>query len=123
MLQLSLLIFKDDSGIDLFNDVIKEDIQAQQNEMISHKTNFLNGCNKCLVCNGEATLDEDTHLIQPLIKHHVKYFPQVIAYVHYECHKKIHDTENPITSLIQYGEGDSVKFYARKKQQMIGGMG
>ena len=118
---MSLLIFKDDSGIDLFNEVINEDIQTQQNEMISHKTAFLNGCNKCLVCNGGATLDEDTHLIQPLIKHHVKYFPQVIAYVHYACHKKIHDTENPITSLIQYGEGDSVKFYALKKQQMIGG--
>ena len=117
---MSLLIFKDDSGIDLFNEVIKEDIQSQQNEMISHKTNFLNGCNTCLVCNGEATIDEDTHLIQPLIKHHVQYFPQVIAYVHYECHKKIHDTKNPIISLIQYEEGDSAKFYALKKQQMMG---
>ena len=44
-------------------------------------------------------VDEDTHLIQPLIKHHVQYFPQVIAYVHYECHKKIHDTKNPIISF------------------------
>jgi len=119
---LSLLILKDDSGINLFNEIIQEDAQTKQKELISHKINFLNGCDKCLVCNGEPTIDEDTHLIQPLIKHHVRYFPQVISYVHYECHKKIHDTENPITSLIQYEEGDSNEFYNLRKQSMMGGM-
>ena len=82
---MSLLILKDNSGINLFNEIIQEDAQAKQNELISHKINFLNSCDKCLVCNGEPTIDEDTHLIQPLIKHHVRYFPQVISYVHDEC--------------------------------------
>lgn len=116
------MILKDDLGIDLFNEVLKENAQTKQEELISHKINFLNECEKCLVCNGEATLDVDTHLIQPLIKHHVRYFPQVISHVHYECHKKIHDTENPIKSFIQYEEGDSEKFYNLKKQQMMGVM-
>ena len=119
---MSLLILKDNSGINLFNEIIQEDAQAKQNELISHKINFLNSCDKCLVCDGEPTIDEDTHLIQPLIKHHVRYFPQVISYVHYECHKKIHDTENPIKSLIQYEEGDSEEFYNLRKQSMMGGM-
>ena len=36
--------------------------------------------------------------------------------------QKIHDTENPITSLIQYEEGDSNEFYNLRKQSMMGGV-
>ena len=48
-----------------------------------------------------------------LIKHHVSYFPEIIAFVHYECHKKIHDI--PLNQFIQYKNGDSRKFYEVKK--------
>lgn len=50
----------------------------------------------------------------PIIKHHVKYFPQIVAYVHYRCHQKIHDPDNPITSLIQYTREESLQFYKDK---------
>jgi hypothetical protein len=49
-----------------------------------------------------------------LIRHHVSYFPEKIAFVHYTCHKKIHDIPLPI--WLQYDEGDSRKFYCMKKE-------
>jgi len=55
----------------------------------------------------------------PLIKHHVTYFPEKIAFVHYECHKKIHG-DPPMTMLIQYKDGDARKFYAMKKERENG---
>lgn len=64
---------------------------------------FLNNSNICLVCFEKP--EEDFNLI----KHHVSYYPEVIAHVHYKCHKKIHDT--PIKQFIQYRDGDSRKFY------------
>mgnify|MGYP003152715350 CR=1 FL=1 len=48
-----------------------------------------------------------------LIKHHVSYFPEIIAFVHYECHKKIHNA--PLNQFIQYKKGDSRKFYSKLK--------
>ena len=51
-----------------------------------------------------------------LIKHHVSYFPEIIAFVHYKCHQKIHDTEKPIKCFIQYEVGDARKFYEMKKE-------
>jgi len=119
---LSLLILKDDSTINLFNNIIVEDGKSKEKQLASQNITLLNGCEKCHVCKGGVAVDCDTHLIQPLIKHHVKYFPQVIAYVHFECHKKIHDIKNPIKSLIKYEDGDSVKFYNLKKQQVLGGI-
>jgi hypothetical protein len=53
------------------------------------------------------------------LRHHVCYFPEKIAYVHYECHRKIHDT--PLTIFIQYNDGDSRKFYAMKENKNEGG--
>ena len=50
-----------------------------------------------------------------LVRHHVSYFPERIAFVHYECHKKIHMEHTTIPHLIQYNEGDSRKFYEQKK--------
>ena len=55
----------------------------------------------------------------PLIKHHVTYFPEKIAFVHYECHKKIHG-DPPMTLWIQYEEGDPRKFYAMKQEKENG---
>ncbi len=67
---------------------------------------FINKDNMCIICFGSS---KDTKLI----KHHLSYFPERIAYVHYDCHKKIHDT--PLDIFIQYKQGDSRKFYSRQK--------
>ena len=66
-------------------------------------TEFINKKDTCIVCFGSP-------LDGKLIRHHVCYFPERIAYVHYECHKKIHD--GTFSAFIQYNEGDSRKFYA-----------
>jgi len=119
---MSLLILKDDLAIDLVNNILVEDGKTKEKQLASYNITLLNGCDECHVCKGGITMDCDTHLIQPLIKHHVKYFPQVISYVHFECHKKIHDIKNSIKFLIKYEDGDSVKFYNLKKQQVMGGI-
>ena len=62
----------------------------------------------CLVCFKEPEKNFS------LIKHHVSYFPEVIAFVHYDCHKKIHD--KPLKQFIQYLPGDSRKFYLNQSQ-------
>jgi hypothetical protein len=119
---LSQIIFKDNSSKELFNQILKDDALIKQQQMIMEQIICLNGPQKCHVCKGGITMDCDTHLIQPLIKHHVDYSPEVIAYVHFKCHQKIHDIKNPIKYLIKYEEGDSVKFYNLKKQQVMGGI-
>ena len=78
----------------------------------------LNSKDFCLVCRGPRSISEEG-MIVPLIGHHVRYFPPLIAWVHYECHKKIHDTENPIESLIQYSPGDTRKYYEKKQKGVI----
>ena len=80
----------------------------------------MNDDNICIVCFQPPEVKPENNILGekevfPLIKHHVAYFPELIAFVHYECHKKIHDT--PLTALIQYKEGDSRKFYEEKKQK------
>ena len=119
---MSLLILKDDLAIDLVNDILAKDSKTKEKQLSYYNIHLLNGCEECHVCKGGITMDCDTHLIQPLIKHHVEYFPEVIAYVHFKCHQKIHDIKNPIKFLIKYEDGDSVKFYNLKKQQVMGGI-
>ena len=75
-------------------------------------TRYLNKSNMCMVCFMPPTAGFGNQLI----KHHVSYEPEVIAFVHYECHRKIHDIEKPINYLIQYNKGDSRKFYDQKKE-------
>jgi hypothetical protein len=62
-----------------------------------------------MVCLKEP---EDNH---NLIKHHVSYYPENIAFVHFDCHQKIHDPDNPLTVFIQYEPEDSKRFYKEKK--------
>ena len=59
---------------------------------------YMNTKDRCIVCFKPPEKDLE------LIAHHVTYFQQLIAFVHYECHQKIHDPENPINHLIQYQE-------------------
>jgi len=73
---------------------------------------YMNKSDICLVCFGSS-------LDSKLIRHHLSYFPERIAFVHYECHKKIHET--PLTQFIQYGEGDSKKFYDMDEHKNNGG--
>ena len=63
----------------------------------------MNSRDMCLVCFKEPEKDFE------LIKHHIKYFPEVICFVHYKCHEAIHDGKRP--ELIQYDDGDSRRFY------------
>ena len=46
-------------------------------------------------------------------KNNVMYFPEICCFVHYFCHKKIHNGERP--DLIQFEDGDSRKFYDMQK--------
>lgn len=71
---------------------------------------YLNTNNRCIVCFKKPKKNT------PLIKHHVKYFPEIVAYVHFDCHKKIHDPNNPIEYLIQYEPEDSRNFYEEKRK-------
>tara|TARA_R110002051_G_scaffold275271_1_gene336285 strand:+ start:187 stop:390 length:204 start_codon:yes stop_codon:yes gene_type:complete len=54
-------------------------------------------------------------LENPMVKHHIRYYPEAIAWVHYKCHNKIHNPDNPITTFIQYDIGDPEKFQSEKK--------
>ena len=56
---------------------------------------YLNSKDKCIICFGKPE-KWDNHQDIDLIKHHVSYFPQVIAFVHYQCHAKIHDPNKPL---------------------------
>ena len=110
------LIFKDHSLKEIFNDVISETNHKQHKKMIYRDILLLNNCDFCLHCGKSPHIGNDG-LIISLIKHHVSYFPEKIAYVHNECHSKIHDSKNPITHLIQFEDGDSRKFYAQQKME------
>ena len=75
----------------------------------------LNSRDFCIICGQGRSVDNSTGVPYELIKHHMCYFPEKIAYVHYDCHKKIHD--NPNSPFIQYSPGDSRKFYSMLKQK------
>ena len=110
------LILKDSGLKGIFNDVINEQSHEQHEKMIYQNIQFLNNCDFCLCCGNAPHIDTDG-LVISLVQHHVSYFPQKIAYVHNECHAKIHDSKNPITNLIQFENGDSRKFYAQRKME------
>ena len=82
------------------------------------KIEYLGSREMCLVCFKPPEIEKTWIGEQPiaLVKHHLSYFPEKIAFVHYQCHKKIHDT--PLNAFIQYSEGDARKFYDQKKFQI-----
>jgi hypothetical protein len=45
-----------------------------------------------------------------MVKHHIRYYPEAIAWVHSKCHQRIHDPENPMDVFIQYDFSDKEKF-------------
>tara|TARA_B110000467_G_C18255943_1_gene443360 strand:+ start:762 stop:1133 length:372 start_codon:yes stop_codon:yes gene_type:complete len=112
---MSQIIFKDQKGLELFNEVLKEDAINGQSRLFNRGIEFHNSCELCAVCFEAPTINEKTYERINLTKHHIKYFPQKIAFVHSKCHDKIHDPNNPITYLIDFQKGDSRKFYANQK--------
>jgi len=82
---------------------------------------FLNRKWACIVCAKKAVKRDSMILINgaprklivPLQKHHVRYFPELIAWVHDTCHRDIHAGLYP--HLIQYKSEDSKRFYGVKK--------
>ncbi len=84
--------------------------------MMEEPITILNSKDRCIVCFGKPEKWENGLDIE-LIKHHLSYFPQVIAFVHYECHAKIHDLEKPLTQFIQYEREDSIKFYNEQEER------
>ena len=94
-------------------------LQLEDKEQPLGATRFLNSRDKCIVCGFGRAFDTQTRMIEPLVGHHVQYFPAVIAWVHYHCHRKIHS--NPITSLIQYEYGDSRRYYEKKAARYADG--
>lgn len=73
---------------------------------------YLNKPDMCIVC----FMKPQDGYGNKLIKHHVSYDPEVIAWVHFHCHQKIHDPDKPIKFLIQYTRKDSINYYAAKKK-------
>ena len=94
-------------------------LQLEDKEQPLGATRFLNSRDKCIVCGFGRAFDTQTRMIEPLVGHHVQYFPAVIAWVHYHCHRKIHN--NPINSFIQYEDGDSRKYYEKKAARYADG--
>ena len=94
-------------------------IQSQQKT--HHKTfqkntiAYLNSHNNCMACGHDCSFDIGTKRQIPLVKHHVTYFPQKIAFVHQECHFAIHH-KGLRSDLIKYSEGDGKKFYDQEKK-------
>mgnify|MGYP005637929761 FL=1 len=108
---MSLPIFKDKTSLTKFNQILNDCAIEKQNHLKKQGIEFLNSCELCAVCLQSPDVDNDTQIVEPLIKHHITYFPQKIAYVHNKCHKQIHSTENTLSHFIQYENGDSNKFY------------
>ena len=82
---------------------------------------FMNQPTKCIACmKGRNKAQDERFKINgnsatrwvPLIKHHVRYEPEMIAYVHYDCHQDIHKGLYP--HLIQYQEGESREYYGKQ---------
>jgi hypothetical protein len=108
---LSLPIFKDKTSLTKFNQILNDCAIEKQNHLKKQGIEFLNSCELCAVCLQSPNVDNDTQIVEPLIKHHIRYFPQKIAYVHNRCHQQIHSNENTLSHFIQYDDGDSNKFY------------
>jgi len=74
--------------------------------LIVEGVTFVNSSERCIVClNGGGTM----------VKHHIRYYPEAIAWVHSKCHQKIHDPENPMNVFIQYEFSDKERFESEKK--------
>jgi hypothetical protein len=72
---------------------------------------YFNSRDRCAVCFKRFSNND------PLIHHHITYYPELIAHVHYTCHQKIHDPDNPLDVFIQYSRDESMRFYKEKEKK------
>jgi len=79
--------------------------------MITEATPFVNSTDRCMVCLAPFT----ETLENPMIKHHIRYYPEAIAWVHYKCHQQIHDPDHPMEVFIQYELSEQEQFLSEKK--------
>ena len=112
---MSTILVKGDMARERIQKILHQDEQHLVRSFADRNT-YLNSRDRCVVCGSERAFDIETKMIVPLVGHHVKYFPPVIAWVHYKCHSKVHDTDNPLVQLIQYSDGDARKYYEAKNQ-------
>ena len=79
---------------------------------------YLNSPEFCMICfkKPEVMKDGNSTRTLKLIKHHIKYDPETVIWIHYKCHQKIHDTDKPLTQWIQYNVEEKKLFYKNKKQ-------
>jgi len=112
---MSTILVKGDMARERIQKILQQDEQYLVRSSADRNT-YLNSRDRCIVCGSERAFDIETRMIEPLVGHHVKYFPPVIAWVHYKCHSKVHDTDNPLVQLIQYSDGDARKYYEAKNQ-------
>jgi hypothetical protein len=115
---MSVIICKDSWSLFQYNKSLVEIENEKHQRLLSSQVQVVNSPELCLVCRKSHAADDDGKLIKFEV-HHIKYFPQVIGFVHRECHKKIHDPVNPLTTFIQYEKGDSWKFYNPEKQMEV----
>ena len=79
---------------------------------------YINTPEFCMICfrePEEAGKGKSARTFK-LSKHHVKYNPEKIIFVHVKCHRKIHDPDNPMTQWIQYTKEEEKMFYKNRKQ-------
>ena len=71
-----------------------------------------------MICRGEPEVDGKGKSARTLKleKHHIKYNPEKIIWVHNKCHRKIHNPDNSMTLWIRYTEKEKKSFYKDKKQ-------
>ena len=79
---------------------------------------YFNSDKFCMICHGEPEVDGKGKSARTLklIKHHIKYNPEEIIWVHYKCHQKIHNANNPMTLWLRYTEKEKKLFYKNSKQ-------
>ena len=112
---MSTILVKGDMARERIQKILQQDEQHLVRSYADRNT-YLNSRDRCIVCGSDRAFDIETKMIEPLVGHHVKYFPPTIAWVHYMCHKKIHDLDSPLVQFIQYSDGDARKYYEAKNQ-------
>ena len=79
---MSTILVKGDMARERIQKILQQDEQHLARSFAGRDT-YLNSRNRCVVCGSERAFDIETKMIVPLVGHHVKYFPPVIAWVHY----------------------------------------
>ena len=81
-------------------------------DCIMSEITYLNSPDLCMICFGKPEVENDGNSTRTLklIKHHIEYSPETIIWVHYKCHQKIHDVDNPMTVWIRYTEEEKNSF-------------